>query len=66
MKMVGGAVRVFAAEPLTCGLALLLATLAVGLPLTAHAQPPTKAPRIGALLPGNPATAAHNPRMQAF
>jgi putative ABC transport system substrate-binding protein len=42
---------------------------AVGILLTtpaAGAEQPAKAPRIGVLLPGNPATAARNPRMQAF
>jgi hypothetical protein len=34
--------------PLTCGIALLLATLAVGLPLAAHAPPPAM-PVIGFL-----------------
>ena len=43
---------------------LALAFLAV--PLALKAQPAVKAPRIGVLLPGNAARAAHDPRMQAF
>jgi putative ABC transport system substrate-binding protein len=35
-------------------------------PLTARAQRPSGMRRIGVLLPGNSATAARNPRMQAF
>jgi putative tryptophan/tyrosine transport system substrate-binding protein len=35
-------------------------------PLAAEAQPAAKAPRIGVLLPGTPATATRSPRMQAF
>jgi putative ABC transport system substrate-binding protein len=35
-------------------------------PLAAEGQQKAKVPRIGVLLPGNPARAASNPRMQAF
>ncbi len=52
--------------PKTVGVGI---TLAIGILVAAiavEAQQPAKAPRIGVLLPGNPATAARNPRMQAF
>ena len=35
-------------------------------PLAAEAQPAARTPRIGMLLPGNPATGARSPNMQAF
>jgi putative ABC transport system substrate-binding protein len=43
------------------GAAALLAA-----PLAAQAQPAGKVSRVGVLLPGNSATAARSPRMQAF
>jgi putative ABC transport system substrate-binding protein len=52
--------RCAASRIVTFALALLAA------PLAADAQQPAKAPRIGVLLPGNPAAAGRNPRMQAF
>ncbi len=48
---------------------VLILTLALGLlgaPLAPDAQQPARAPRIGVLLPGASATAARDPRMQAF
>ena len=38
----------------------------IAAPLAAEAQPAARTPRIGVLLPGAPAAAARNPRMQAF
>jgi putative ABC transport system substrate-binding protein len=38
----------------------------IAAPLATAAQPAARTPRIGVLLPGAPATAARNPRIQAF
>ena len=48
------------------GLIHTLAGSLLAAPLAALAQPAARTPRIGMLLPGNPATAARSPNMQAF
>ena len=50
----------------TVGLIVTLTLGIPGAPLPGDAQQPARTPRIGVLLPGAPAAAARNPRMQAF